>query len=184
MGIYRHKRFKAVIGLAMVAVAVVVAVVIAGDSKVVAKGSGRYDQVSSAEDLKQARGVVDAFVTTVVGVNAIVNGEWILSCDGPCAEAKLFNIDFDMSFAMRNPDGSARHAHQMSDFSATSVTLDSASDTLEIVGMITGSRHIGTNGVIIRFADVGPGGNAKFYFQLTDSTSIVSEVGGSIVESR
>ena len=180
MGIYRHKRFKVVIGVAMVALAVV----IAGDSKVVAKGSEGYDQVSSAEDIKQARGVVDAFVTTETGANAIVNGEWILSCDGPCADAKLFNIEFDMSFAMRNPDGSAKHVHQMSDFSATSVTLDSASGTLGIVGMITGSRHIGTNGVILRFADVGPGGNAKFYFQFTDPTSIVSEVGGSIVESR
>ena len=184
VGIYRHKRFKVAIGVAMVALAVVVAVVIAGDSKVVAKGSGGYDQVSSAEDIKQARGIVDAFVTTETSANAIVNGEWILSCDGPCAEAKLFNIEFDMSFAMRNPDGSGRHAHQMSDFSATSVALDSTSDTLTIVGIITGSRHIGTNGITIRLVDVGPGGNAKFYFQLTEPTSIVSEVGGSIVESR
>ena len=34
VGIYRHKRFKAAIGVAMVALAVVIAVLVVGDSKV------------------------------------------------------------------------------------------------------------------------------------------------------
>ena len=196
---FRQNKLKIAMGFAVVTLAFAVgalAVAIAGPSTVDAKGFGGFDQATSAEDLKQARGVVDAYVRTeiidpVLGQHhAVINGEWILKCRKSCAKAKLHDIEFDMSFSMRNPlgdddpFGAGRHAHQMSDFSATSLTHDPVSDSLLIEGLITGSRHIGTNGVTIRLEDVGPGGNAKFYFQLTDPTSIVSEVGGTIVESK
>lgn len=196
MGIFKQRKFKLVLGFAMVALAVAVTVGIFGTSMVDAKGSEIYEQASSAKHLKQARGVVDAYVRTEIidpdlgQHHAVINGEWILKCHKQCAKAKMRDVEFDMSFSMRNPlgdddpFGNGRHAHQMSNFSATSVTLNTDDDSLVIVGTITGSRHIGTSGVIIKLVDVGPDGNAKFSFLLTNALSIVSEIGGSIVESR
>ncbi len=181
MGILRQKRFKAGLGLAVVALAVVIAVVIAGNSTVVAKGFGGYDQVSSAEDLKQARGVVDALAQINGGGERLISGEWTLKCRGRCANAKLQNIEFDISFAMRKTDGGGRHSHQFSGFSATEVTLED--DDLTIKGEITGTNEIAEEDVTIRLVAIADG-NASFYFKLNKGNSIVSEMGGAIVESK
>lgn len=199
MGIFRKRQSKLALSFAMVALAVGVTAGIFGASMVDAKGSEIYEQASSAKHLKQARGVVDAYVRTeiidpVLGQHhAVINGEWVLKCHKQCAKAKMRDIEFDMSFSMRNPlgdddpFGAGRHGHQMYDFSAKSLSIDPVGDSIVIEGMITGSRHIGQHGaneVTIRLVDVGPEGNGGFYFLLTDSTSIMSEIGGVIVESR
>ena len=171
----------------MVALAVVIAIVIAGNSSVVAKGFGGYDQVSSAEDLKQARGVVVHALADTVPGDRVISGEWTIKYHVPCAKAKLHNIEFDMAFAMMKPDGGGSHSHQFSDFSATGVTLEG--DDLTIDGTITGTGPIGTDEITIRLVDIADG-NASFFFNMDDGTLsgppnvIFSEVGGAIIESK
>ncbi len=176
MGIFRQRHFKATLGFAVIAIAVV----IAGASMVVAKGFGGYDQVPSADDLKQARGVVYDWATTDSG-EWVISGEWVLDCHGPCANAKLHNIEFDMAWVMVRPGGANSHSHQFSGFSATAVTLDG--DNLTIDGEITGSGPIGTDEITIKLTSIADG-NATFFFKMDEGNIIRTEIGGAIVESR
>ena len=181
MGILRHRQVKAGLGIMLVGLVAVIALVIARDSPVVAKGFGGYDQVSSAGALKEARGIVDALAQTNNG-ERLITGEWTLKCGGPCAASKLYNIEFDMAIGMRKLDGGGRHSHQFSAFSATSTTLDG--DDLTIEGIITGSNEIGTDEVTIRLVAIVPDGNASFFLELGEGNAIHSELGGAIVESN
>ena len=100
MGLFRQKHFKVTVGLAVVAIAIVVGVVVAGDSKVVAEGKGGYEETSSLVDLRSARGLVADWAQTEDGRDWVLSGEWVLDCDTRCTNAHLGRIEFDMAFAM------------------------------------------------------------------------------------
>ena len=100
MSIFRQKYFKVGLSLAVVALAVVITVVIAGNSSVAAKGKGGFEETGSLQGLKSARGLVADWAQTQDGRDWVISGEWTLDCKKKCTEAKLSRIDFDMAFTM------------------------------------------------------------------------------------
>jgi hypothetical protein len=155
----------------------VLALGIAGASLVAAKRSGEYEKVSSVENLMTARGVVGDWAQTEDGRVWFINGEWTLDCHGPCVNAKLQNIDFDMAYAMYRADIAAEanqsHGHPFWDFSASSVDVSedvtASTTTLTIEGTITGSGEIGTDGITINLVKHSSG-HFTFFFKMDEVT--------------
>lgn len=185
MAMFRNKYVK-VTGLVLAAV---LALGVAGASLVAARGSGEYDKVSSVKDLATARGVVGDWAQTKDGREWFINGEWTLNCHGPCVNAKLQNIDFDMAYAMYRADLAAEanqsHGHPFRDFSASNVHVseDAIATTLTIQGTITGSGGIGTDGITIKLVK-NTNGHFTFFFKMDDGNVFATEAGGIVVESK
>jgi hypothetical protein len=186
MAIFRNKFVKVTVtGLVLAAV---VALGGAGASMAVAKGSGEYDKVSSVENLAVARGVVADWAQTKDERVWYINGEWTLNCHGPCVNANLQNIDFDLAYAMYRADLAAEdnqsHGHPFWDFSASSVdvTEDDAAKTLTIKGTITGSGEIDTDGITIKLVK---NTNGHFtFFKMDEGNAFATEAGGVVVEAK
>ena len=185
MTIFKDQRIK-VAGALLV---VVLALGIVGASLAIAGNSDGYSEVSSVEELAKARGVVHDWAETSqpapTGIRDwIIGGEWALNCHQACAQAKLRNIDFDMAFAMARPLGASSHGHTFWDFLATSVEVVEAGSTTSLVieGTITGSGHIGTDGITIILAK-NSNGHFTFFFKMDNGNSITTEVDGVVVES-
>lgn len=189
MTIFRNKYVK-VTGFVLAAV---LALGVAGVTLVVAKGSGEYDKVSSIHDLATARGVVADWAQTKDGRDWFISGEWTLNCHGPCVNAKIQNIDFDLAYAMYRAGagtdsfkvGDQSHGHPFWDFSASSVDLseDAVASTLTIQGTITGSGEIGTDEITIKLVK-NTNGHFTFFFKMDDGNAFATEAGGVVVESK
>jgi hypothetical protein len=186
MAMFKNRYFK----VSVFVLAAVLALGIAGVSLVAAKASGDYDKVSSINRLAMARGVVSDWAQTQDGREWFVNGEWTLNCHGPCVDAELQNIDFNMAYAMYRADITAEenqsHGHPFWNFSASSVYVSedvtASTTTLTIEGMITGSGEIGTDGITIKLVE-HTGGHFTFFFKMDEGNAFATEAGGVVVES-
>ena len=89
-----------------------------------------------------------------------------------------------MALAMARPLGASSHGHTLWDFSANSVEVVEAGSTTSLVieGTITGSGHIGTDGITIILAK-NSNGHFTFFFKMDNGNIITTEVGGVVVES-
>jgi len=138
-----------------------------------------FSQAGSAAGLEAARGIVHD-----VNIDGpwVISGEWILDCDDACADADLDDIAFDMAHVMVTPLGDSSHSHTYIGYSATSVTVDG--DTLTIEGRITGSGEIGPSDITLELAGLASG-NATFFFELVEDSDphLIGRIGGVIVES-
>jgi hypothetical protein len=185
MARFRNRYFK----VSVFVLATVLALGILGASLVADKGSGEYDRVSSVEDLATARGVVADWAQTADGRVWFINGEWTLDCHGPCVNARLQNINFDLAYAMYRAElpqeANESHGHPFWDFSASSVEVseDETGSTLTIVGTITGSGEIGTDGITIKLVK-HTRGHFTFFFKMDEGNAFATEAGGVVVESK
>ena len=110
----------------------------------------------------------------------VISGEWILDCKKACLDAKLSQIEFDLSHVMVRQNGDISHTHNYSGFSATTVTP--GGDDITIEGTIIGTPPIGTNAIKIKLQSVSDIG--KFFFELPGNGHLQEELGGVIVESK
>jgi hypothetical protein len=185
MARFRNRYFK----VSIFVLATVLALGIASASLVAAKGSGEYEKVSSVEDLAAARGVVADWAQTKDGREWFLNGEWTLDCHGPCVNAKLQDIEFDIAWVMyrseEGEEGNQSHGHPFWDFSASSVDVseDETATTLTIEGTITGSGEIGTDEVTIKLVKQH-NGHFTFLFKMDEGNAFATEAGGVVVESK
>jgi hypothetical protein len=154
-----------------------------------------FRHVADVAEIRQARGLVfgaNVRSSDPVATTYYVSGEWVLNCGGPCQNAPLGNIMFDLSHGMITTDGStSQHAHQYSDFRATSVTLtpdtspgDADNSKLTIVGTITLHKTGSNQSVGITLELFRPTTAGIFSFTLSGTTHIESKISGMIVESE
>lgn len=194
----RHVTVAVILLVAVVALGVVgTSLITAKGPFVAANGNGEQDGMASVRDLIAARGVVGDWARTKDRREWFINGEWSLDCHDNCIDAEPGDIDFNMAYAMyrsgtddlkgklQGEVGDQSHGHPFWDFSASSVNVseDDSASTLTIVGTITGSGGIGTDGITIRLVKK-TNGHFTFFFRLDEGNVFATETGGVVVDSK
>ena len=155
-------------------------------------GSASFAQVAAVGDLAMARGVVYDWSQTWDEKNKtrnwLTSGEWSLTCEVACVDAKPEQIKYEMAFAMVRAEvdeaGKSSHGHTFWDWKATSVEVipGDKKETLEIKGTITGSGPIKTDGITIKLVKAD-NGHFTFFFDMDEGNIITTEIGGGVLES-
>ena len=146
-------------------------------------------------DLEHAEGRVADWVEGQRSLNDteivtwVVVGDWVLDCTGPCVDADLGDVRFDMALAMVQPGGEASHSHQFNTFSAEEVEQKSSgpggvvqADDLTFEGKINFSP-VGLVDISMELVGVA-NGNATFFFTLGAGSPFRSRTGGVVTASR